>query len=143
MLHSFDPETPVLGNFPKEHNNLDKDLTTFIALWLLTTKSGNSLHISNEGLVEEFIVWTWNTLSDLLQLAHTGLQVSIAKTSGILQTACWSVSSLKSTMVWIVTPGKSENATNPSWFYSSESQLINIYQHFTALHLLLMIFVQY
>lgn len=56
MLHSFDPETPVLGNFPKEHNNLDKDLTTFIALLLLTTKSGNSLHISNEGLVEEFIV---------------------------------------------------------------------------------------
>ena len=45
MLHRFDPETPVLENYLRENNKLDKDLPTFIASLLLTTKSGNSLHL--------------------------------------------------------------------------------------------------
>lgn len=44
MLHGFDPETPVIENYLRENNNLNKDLPAFFASLLLTTKSGNSLH---------------------------------------------------------------------------------------------------
>lgn len=38
MLHGFDPETPVIENYLRENNNLNKDLTYVFCIIITNNK---------------------------------------------------------------------------------------------------------